>query len=52
MPTLNGLTRPWESFIQTLCSRKENMKFDLVWEDCIQEEARVAKREALRTEDD
>ena len=23
------------------------MKFDIVWEDCIQEEARVANREAL-----
>ena len=28
------------------------MKFDIVWEDCIQEEARVANREALLIEDD
>ena len=28
------------------------MKFDIVWEDCIQEEARVAKREALLREYD
>ena len=28
------------------------MKFDIVWEDCIQEEARVANREALLKEDD
>ena len=28
------------------------MKFDIVWEDCIQEEARVANREALLREDD
>ena len=28
------------------------MKFDIVWEDCIQEEARVAHREALLREDD
>ena len=47
MTALNGLTRPWDSFIQTLCARKESMKFDIVWEDCIQEEARVANREAI-----
>ena len=28
------------------------MKFDIVWEDYIQEEARVANREALLKEDD
>ena len=28
------------------------MKFDIVWEDCIQEEARVANREYLLKEDD
>ena len=44
MISLNGLTRPWDSFIQTLCAKKESMKFDIVWEDCIQEEARVANR--------
>ena len=52
MTLLNGLTRLWDSFIQTLCARKESMKFDLVWEDCIQEEARVANREALLREYD
>ena len=52
MTAPNGLTRPWDSFIQTLCSRKESMKFDIVWEDCIQEEDRVANREALLKEDD
>ena len=52
MISLNGLTRPLDSFIQTMCARKESMKFDIVWEDCIQEEARVANREALLREDD
>ena len=52
MTALNRLTRPWDSFIQTLCARKESMNFDIVWEDCIQEEARVANREALLREDD
>ena len=28
------------------------MKFDIVWEDCIQEESKVANREALLREDD
>ena len=47
MTDLNGLTRPWDSFIQNLCSRKESMKFDIVWEDCIQEESIVANKEYL-----
>ena len=51
MNALNGLTRPWESFIQMMCARKESMKFDVVWEDCIQEETRVENREALLKED-
>ena len=48
----NGLTRPWDSLIVTLCSIKESRKFDIVWEDCIQEEAREANKEALLREDD
>ena len=35
-----------------MCVRKESMKFDIVWEDCIQEETRVENREALLKEDD
>ena len=35
-----------------MCARKESMKFDIVWEDCIQKEARVANREALLREYD
>ena len=52
MTSLNGITTPWDSFIQALCARKESMKFDIVWEDCIQEEARVDNKEALLREDD
>ena len=52
MNTLDCLTIPWYSFIQTLCSRKESMKSSIVWEDCIQEEARVANKEALLREYD
>jgi phosphorylcholine metabolism protein LicD len=47
MTTLNGLTIPWDAFIQTICARKEKLKFDSVWEECIQEESRVANQEAL-----
>ena len=28
------------------------MKFDIVWEDCIQEEAKVANKEVVRREYD
>jgi hypothetical protein len=53
MTTLNGLTRPWDAFIQTICSKKEKLQFDNLWEECVQEEARVANQEAvlLRDED-
>ena len=49
---LNGINRPWDSFMQTMCSIKESMKFDIVWEDCIQGESRVANREYLLKEYD
>jgi CRISPR/Cas system CSM-associated protein Csm2 small subunit len=28
MTTLNGLARPWDAFIQTICARKEKLQFD------------------------
>jgi hypothetical protein len=52
MTALNGLTTPWDAFIQTICARKEKLKFDSLWEECIQEETRVANREALLAKDD
>jgi hypothetical protein len=52
MMALNGLTRPWDAFIQTICARKEKLKFDSLWEECIQEETRVTNREALLARDD
>jgi hypothetical protein len=30
MKALNGLTRPWDAFIQTICDRTEKPKFDTV----------------------
>jgi hypothetical protein len=52
MTALNGLTRPWDAFIQTICARTEKLKFDSLWEECIQEETRVANCEALLARDD
>ena len=52
LTALNGLTRPCNSFIQNFCARKESIKFDIVWEDCIQQEATVVNRESLLREHD
>jgi hypothetical protein len=52
MMALNGLTRKWDAFIQIVCARKEKLKFDSLWEECIQEESRVANREALLSRDE
>jgi hypothetical protein len=52
MIALNGLTRPWDAFIQTICARKEKLHFDSLWEECIQEEARVANKEAILSRDE
>jgi hypothetical protein len=53
MTTLDGLTRAWDAFIQTIYAIKEKLQFDNLWEECVQEEARVANRKAvlLRDED-
>jgi transposase InsO family protein len=52
MTTLNGLTRPWDAFIQNICARKDKLQFDSLWEECVQEESRVANREALLSRDE
>ncbi len=44
--SLNGFTRPWYVFIQIVCSRKEKLYFDNLWEECVQEETRVENKEA------
>ena len=49
---MNGLKRPWDAFIQTVCGRKEKSNFEEVWEECIQEEGRVANRDELLKDDD
>jgi hypothetical protein len=52
MTALNGLTISWDAFIQTICARTEKLNFDSLWEECIQEETRVANHEALLERDD
>jgi hypothetical protein len=52
MIALNGLTRPWDAFIQTICAITKKPLFDGLWEECIQEETRVANREVLLARDD
>ena len=47
MTTLNGLPPSWESFIQTISGRTKLPKFDKLWEDCTQEETRIAARKRL-----
>ena len=45
MTTLNGVAISWDSFIQGICARKKLVKFNKLWEECSQEEARIAARE-------
>ena len=52
MIPLNSLTRQWDSSIQTICARKESLKFYVVWEESVQEEARVVNKEALLRDDE
>ena len=44
MTTLNGLPRYWEAFIRGICSRRKLTKFQKLWEECVQEEERIAAR--------
>jgi hypothetical protein len=52
MTALNGFIRPWDAFIQTICARKEKLHFGSLWEECVQEEERVANQEALLSRDE
>jgi hypothetical protein len=52
MKSLNGLTIPWDAFIQTISARKDKLHFDSLWEESVQEEARVANRETILSRDE
>ena len=45
MTTLNGLPISWNSFIQGICARRRFISFNILWEECTQEEARLITRE-------
>jgi hypothetical protein len=52
MTTLNGLPKSWESFFHGICSRRKLTNFSRLWEDCTQEEARLATREEKLGDDE
>jgi hypothetical protein len=52
MTTLNGLSKSWDSFIRRICSRSKLTKFSRLWEDCVEEEARLGAREEKLSDDE
>ena len=44
MTTMNGLPGSWDS-IQGICARRKLIAFSRMWEECSQEEDRIASRE-------
>ena len=54
MTTLNSLPRSWNGFIQRVCTRKKKLpKFNSLWEEAMQEEARrEARDEKMGAEED
>ena len=45
MTTMIGLPRSWDPFIKGIFSRRKLTKFNRLWEDCTQEEAKLEARE-------
>ena len=45
MTTLNGLPRSWDSFIQGICAIRRLISFNILREECAEEEARLVTRE-------
>ena len=45
MTTLNGIPRSWDAFIQGICSRRNLITFNTLWEEFSQEEDRIVSRE-------
>ena len=46
--TLNGFPPSWDPFVQGICARAELPKFDRLWTDCVQEEAKILSKNSLR----
>ena len=52
LTTLNGLPISWDSFIQGISARNKLVKFNRLWEEFSQEEARIsAQEEKMGSED-
>jgi len=50
--TLNGIPPSWNALVHGICARRKLPKFDKLWGDCTQEEARLAsKAQKLNDED-
>ena len=41
---LNGFPSSWDWFVKGICARKKLPKFDKLWTDCTQEEARLISK--------
>jgi hypothetical protein len=50
--TLNELPSSWESFVQRICGWEELPKFDQLWTDCVQEEAKLLSKNKLQRPQD
>ena len=44
---LNGFPSSWGPFVQGICARVELSKFEQLWNDCVQEEARNLSKQSL-----
>ena len=52
MTALNGLPRNLESFIRGICVRRNITKFSRLWEECVQDEGRIANKEEKLNDDE
>lgn len=50
--TLNGFPSSWDPFVQGICARVELPKFDQVWTNFVQEEARLLSKTNLQRPQD
>lgn len=50
--TLNGFPSSWDPFVKGICTRIELPKFDRLWINCVQEEARLLSKNNLQISQD
>jgi hypothetical protein len=49
---LNSFPEYWEPFVQGICAREKLLPLDILWIDCIQEEARLESRNGKQRSSD